>query len=130
MLLRIYLSPFNIITVFCLLSPILFFINYYIVILLHSGKRFDWIKENYLFERLSSNLFELNKICLNQTKYLNQIKICSNKINFCFKPNKLYIWPYINALISMLWKILFYLNKCLFGSKILCFIPTNFIQFK
>ena len=35
---------------------------------LHSEKRFDWMKENHLFERLSliqrNDLFELNKICL------------------------------------------------------------------
>ena len=54
----------------------------------HSEKRFDWIKENDLFERLSliqrndlfkwnkicliqrNDLFKWNKICLIQTKYL------------------------------------------------------------
>ena len=42
--------------------------------MLHSEKRFYWIKENYLFKRLSliwkNDLFESNKICLVQKKYL------------------------------------------------------------
>ena len=73
-------------------------------------------------------MIHLNKICLIQTKLsLEQIKICSNQINFYLKSNNLYLSPYINAFISIcfeekffqfkeifIWPkdILFELNKC------------------
>ena len=69
-----------------------------------------WLNQkNYLFETLffyvkkcfvsmKQNLFDSNKISL------DQINICSNQINFCLKSNKLYLWPYINALISLFWR--------------------------
>ena len=81
---------------------------------------------------MKKNLFDSNKVSL------NQINICSNQINFCLKSNKLYLWPYIIALISLFWRkinliqtniylfqrylvwikqILFHLNKHLFKSK-------------
>ena len=44
---------------------------------------------------MKQNFFDSNKISL------DQINICSNQINFCLKSNKLYLWPYINALISL-----------------------------
>ena len=43
---------------------------------MHSEKKFDWMKENYLLERLS----------LIKKNYLFEwIKICSNQTNFCYK---------------------------------------------
>ena len=63
------------------------------------------------FVLMKQNLLDSNKISL------DQINICSNHINFCLKWNKLYLWPYINALISLFW------NK-------INLIQTNFISFK
>ena len=70
----------------------------------HWEKRFDWIKANYLFD--SNNV------------YLNQIKVCLNQINFLLKTNKLYLWPYINALISLfrrkiylIWKNIYWVQR-------------------
>ena len=47
---------------------------------------------------MKKNLFDSNKISL------DQINICSNQINFYLKSNKLYLWPYINAIISLFWR--------------------------
>ena len=82
-----------------------------------SLKDFLWFKEIIYLNWIK--IFDSNKVSL------NQMKICWNQINFCFKSNKLYLWPYINALISLFWRkiyliqifiwpkdILFKLNKC------------------
>ena len=50
------------------------------------------------FVLMKQNLFSSNKVSL------NQINICSNQINFCLKSNKLYLWPYMNALIYLFWR--------------------------
>ena len=47
---------------------------------------------------MKQNFFDSNKISL------DQINICSNQINFCLKSNKLYLWPYNHALISLFWR--------------------------
>ena len=53
-------------------------------------------------------MFESNKVSL------KQIKICSSKINFCLKSNKLYLWSYT--------------KKCNNSNKLFSFIQskTNF----
>ena len=68
---------------------------------LNQRKWFVWntffdVKKRFVL--MKKNLFDSNKISL------NQINICSNQINFCLKSNKLYLWPYINALISLFWR--------------------------
>ena len=97
--------------------------------LIESRKLFVWntfFDVKKCFVLMKQNLFDSNKI------FLDQINICSNHINFCLKSNELYLWPYINALISLFWRkinliqtniylvqryfvwmkqILFYLNK-------------------
>ena len=69
--------------------------------LIESKKLFVWntffdVKKCFVW--MKQNLFDLNKISL------DQVNICSNQINFCLKLNKLYLWPYINALISLFWR--------------------------
>ena len=67
--------------------------------LIESKKLFVWstfFDVKKCFVLMKQNLFDSNKISL------DQINICSNQINFCLKSNKLYLWPYINALISLL----------------------------
>ena len=43
-------------------------------------------------------MFDSNKVSLNQTD------ICLNQISFSLESNKLYLLPYINALISLFWR--------------------------
>ena len=73
----------------------------------HSQKRFDWIKENNFFERLSliwrNDLFELNNIFSIQRKYLWTKKNIF-KANKFLLPIKLYILIYITALVSLFWR--------------------------
>ena len=69
--------------------------------LIESKKLFVWntffdVKKCFVSMKQSS--FDSKKISL------NQINICSNQINVCLKSNKLYLWPYINALISWFWR--------------------------
>ena len=61
------------------------------------------------------NLFDSNKVSL------NQIKISSNQINFCLKLNKLYLRPYINALISLFWRKIFWFEKIFIWRKDILF---------
>ena len=76
------------------------------------------------FVLMKQNLFDSNRISL------DQINICLNQINFCLKSNKVYLWPYINAFISLFWIKLICFKKKLFGSKIFCLNQNNFISFK
>ena len=69
--------------------------------LFESKKLFVWktffdVKKFFIL--MKQNLFDSNKISL------DQINICSNQINFCLKSNKLYLWTYINASISLFWR--------------------------
>ena len=34
----------------------------------------------------------------------------SNRINFCLKSNKSYLWPYTNALIYLIWKKIYFIE--------------------
>ena len=66
--------------------------------LIESKKLFVWntfFDLKKFFVLMKQNLFDSNKISL------DQINICSNQINLCLKSNKLYLSPYINALISL-----------------------------
>ena len=88
---------------------------------LQSEKIFDWIKKIICLKHF---LWCKDIFYFSETKFVwfkqnifGQINICSNQINFCLKSNKLYFWPYINALISLFWR------------KI-NLIQTNFISFK
>ena len=61
--------------------------------LIESKKLFAWntfFDVKKCFVLMKQNLFDSNKISLDQ-------------INFCLKWNKLYLWLYINALISLFW---------------------------
>ena len=49
-------------------------------------------------------MFDLNKVSL------KQIKICSNQINLCLEANKLYLWPYTNAIICLFWKKMYFMQ--------------------
>ena len=69
-------------------------------------------------------MFDSNKISL------EQINICSNQINFCLKANKLYLWPYINALISLFWRKINLIQKNIYLAQIFCLNQTNCISFK
>ena len=69
--------------------------------LIESKKLFVWntfFDVKKCFVLMKQNLFDSNKISL------DQINIFSNQINLCLKSNKLYLWPYINALISLFWR--------------------------
>ena len=74
----------------------------------NSEKIFYWIKKLFVWKTffdlkkcfilMEQNLFDSNKISL------DKINILSNQINFCLESNKLYLWPHINALISLFWR--------------------------
>ena len=66
-------------------------------------------------------MFHSNKVSL------NQIKICSNQINFCLKLKKLYLWPYTNAIICLLWRKI-YLIQTNFYLAQRYFVPTLVIN--
>ena len=70
------------------------------------------------------NLYHSNKISL------DQINIYSNQINFCLKSNKLCLWPYINALISLFWRKINLIQTNIYLLQIFCLNQTNFISFK
>ena len=101
--------------------------------MIESKKLFVWnsffdVKE--CFVQMKHNLFDSNKISL------DQINICSNQINFCLKSNKLYLWPYINALISLLWMKInlietnIYLVQRYFIWNFLKFVLATFYRWK
>ena len=69
--------------------------------LIESKKLFVWntfFDVKKCFVGMKQNLFDSNKISL------DRINICSNQMDFCLKSNKLYLWPYVNAFISLFWR--------------------------
>ena len=80
----------------------------------HLGKIFDWIIENYLFEKLfwfkKNDLFESNKIWSKQS-------IFEPNKNFCLKSDKLYFWPYTNAIICLFWRKIYLIQTNIYLSQ-------------
>ena len=86
---KFFLWPYIKETVFCLRTQENYLIESKKIICL---KNFLWIKKMIHSNEIKCFWFRVS---------LSQIKICSNKINFCQKSNKLYLWPYTNALICL-----------------------------
>ena len=94
---------------------------------LNQGKLFIWktffdLEKWFIWTKW--NLFDSNKVSL------DQIKICSNQINFCLKSNKSYLWPYINTLIYLsLKKIILFKQIFIWVDLFLYFTKKEMLKF-